>query len=256
MAMLTGPFDIPQKDGIEIRIQQAAVKIWRGGAVGQVGGVGYATPLVITTAGMLFIGVCLETSDNTNGVAGTINEGAPGSGYSSFVRVARKGSFAFNQSGITQASIGQKVWFSDDNTITLTPGEVLAGIITTIDEQNSVAWVDITNAVFPAAQDGWIALSGSADAISPHTSGNYIITKAGVDAMTLAAPTATVDDSKTIVISSSTLHAHTLTATNLLSTGGAAVSVATFAAYAGAGLTLKAYQGLWQVVAAVGITFS
>ena len=44
--------------------------------------------------------------------------------------------------------------------------------------------------------------------------------------------------------------------TNLLSTGVAGVSVATFAAYAGAGLTLKAYNGLWQVMSSVGITFT
>jgi hypothetical protein len=34
------------------------------------------------------------------------------------------------------------------------------------------------------------------------------------------------------------------------------VNLATFAAFAGAGLTLMAYNGTWNVIASVGITFS
>lgn len=99
-------------------------------------------------------------------------------------------------------------------------------------------------------------LSASADAIPPHVSASYIITRAGVDAMTLAAPTAVVDDGLAISISSSTANAHTLTATGLLQTGSANVNVATFAAQPGAGLNLVAYNGKWIVKSSVGITFS
>jgi hypothetical protein len=74
--------------------------------------------------------------------------------------------------------------------------------------------------------------------------------------MTLAAPTATTDDGKIILITSNTANAHTLTATGLLQTGSASVNLATFAAQKGAGLTLIAYQGKWNVLGSVGITFS
>lgn len=83
-----------------------------------------------------------------------------------------------------------------------------------------------------------------------------LLTKAGVDAMTLAAPTATTQDGIVITVTSTTANAHTVTATGLFKTGAAAVNLATFAANAGAGFTVMAYQGLWYVIASVGITFS
>ena len=98
-----------------------------------------------------------------------------------------------------------------------------------------------------------LAASG---ALAPHTAATYVVTKAGVAALTLAAPTAGVDDGVTIAVTSSTAFAHTLTATGLLNTGSVSVNVATFAAFAGATLKLMAYQGKWNVVYAVGITFS
>lgn len=93
-------------------------------------------------------------------------------------------------------------------------------------------------------------------AVAPRAAASYVITKAGVAALTLAAPTATTDDGTEITITSNTANAHTLTATGLLQTGSASVNLATFAASAGAGLTLIAYQGKWNVLASVGITFS
>ena len=102
---------------------------------------------------------------------------------------------------------------------------------------------------FPVA----LAVNG---AIPSHVAATYAITKAGVLADTLAAPTVTTDDGLIIVITSDTANAHTLTATGLLDTGSANVNVATFAAFKGAGLTLMAYNGRWKVLAQVGITFS
>jgi hypothetical protein len=93
-------------------------------------------------------------------------------------------------------------------------------------------------------------------AITPGLPATYMITVAGVGAFTLAAPTAGVMDGTVIQLVSTTANAHTLTATGLLRTGTASVNVATFAAQAGAGLTLVAYQGAYYVTASVGITFS
>jgi hypothetical protein len=93
-------------------------------------------------------------------------------------------------------------------------------------------------------------------AVSPHKAATYVVTKAGVAALTLAAPTAGTDDGLIITVTSNTAYAHTLTATNLLQTGTTYVSVATFAAHPGAGVVLMAYQGLWNVISATAITFS
>jgi hypothetical protein len=100
------------------------------------------------------------------------------------------------------------------------------------------------------------SLVSAAGAIPVRPSASYIITAPAAIALTLAAPTVTADDGVTISVRSSTAFAHTLTATGLLLTGSAAVNVATFAAFGGAGLTLRAYQGKWIVEASTGITFS
>jgi hypothetical protein len=102
-------------------------------------------------------------------------------------------------------------------------------------------------------------LSGTADAISPYNGGNYIITTGSADAMTLAAPIAGAlqnggADNLQIAVVSNTAYAHTLTATGLLQTGAAGTGVLTFAAHAGAGFALRAYQGLWQLIGSIGIT--
>ncbi len=97
----------------------------------------------------------------------------------------------------------------------------------------------------------------SADgAVLPRVAATYVVTKAGVALLTLAAPTATTDDGKIIVITSGTANAHTLTATGLFNTGAAEVNLATFAAFAGAGVTLMAYQAKWNVISSVGVTFT
>lgn len=83
-------------------------------------------------------------------------------------------------------------------------------------------------------------------AINPHQSANYVITKAGVAAMTLGAPTSGADDGVTIQIWSNTANAHTVTATGLFQDGSANSNVETFAAHAGAALYLTAYQGKWM----------
>jgi hypothetical protein len=99
------------------------------------------------------------------------------------------------------------------------------------------------------------AITG-AGAIYPHASATYVITDAAAAALTLAAPTATQDDGTTIVVTSNTAYAHTITATGLLYTGTASVNEATFAAHPGASVTLYAYQGHWLVLSSNAITFS
>jgi hypothetical protein len=89
------------------------------------------------------------------------------------------------------------------------------------------------------------ALSASG-AVNPRLPGFYVITKAGVAAITLTAPTAGTDDGLEIEIASNTANAHTVNvgAGNLLNGAGANAQVA-FPAFAGAGIYLTAYQGKW-----------
>lgn len=84
----------------------------------------------------------------------------------------------------------------------------------------------------------------------------YQINKAGVLADTLAAPVAVTDDGKMIQIMSNTANAHTVTATGLYQSGSASVNLATFAAFAGAQMTLMALNAKWVVMSSVGVTFS
>ncbi len=97
-------------------------------------------------------------------------------------------------------------------------------------------------------------LTGATDPIPPHKPGNYIVTTAGVDAMTLAAPTAGIDDGLCILVCSGSANAHTLTATGLLATGAAGTGLLTFAAFSGANCLLRAYNAKWQLISSNGIT--
>jgi uncharacterized membrane protein YjjP (DUF1212 family) len=113
------------------------------------------------------------------------------------------------------------------------------------------------------AQNGSVSNNLNAVAASgalPLVPGSYFITKAGVAALTLAAPiagsTGAGQDGSQLCIYSTTAYAHTLTTSGLLQTGSASVNTATFAAFAGASLTLVAYNGKWLVLTSNGITFS
>lgn len=106
---------------------------------------------------------------------------------------------------------------------------------------------------FGGDQIAYQILSGIADAINPHLSAFYIVTNAAADLMTLAAPTAGVDDGVSIEVTVNTFPtpAHKITSTGNLQTGTGSVNSVTFpnATAGGAGSTvyLTAYQGKWNV---------
>lgn len=116
-------------------------------------------------------------------------------------------------------------------------------------------WVDYTVSMNQNTGPQTLQLL-TTNAALPVVTGKYAITKAGVLADTLAAPTAGSQDGIIIQISSTTANAHTLTATGLFQCGTASVNLATFAAQAGAGLVVMSYNGKWIVLSSVGITFS
>lgn len=99
-------------------------------------------------------------------------------------------------------------------------------------------------------------LLGVADVINPHIAGNYIISTGQVDAITLGLPTPGVDDGLSIDIVSDTAFAHTVTLPSAGYAVGTATpkTVATFTAQRGAGMFLRAFNGLWQVIGNISNT--
>jgi hypothetical protein len=95
-------------------------------------------------------------------------------------------------------------------------------------------------------------------AINPHAPGRYVITKAGVAALTLLAPTVGADDGILIELISLTANAHTITTVGLLNDGNTSnfTNVLTFNAKKGASCLLCAYQGAWYLQAEIGCAMS
>ena len=127
------------------------------------------------------------------------------------------------------------------------PAQTLApsGQFTAVD---SAAYRPILDPVETYAADGAIAL----------TPGLKKITKsASAAALTLAAPTAAMDG-MVIYVVSYTARAHTITATDLLHDGvtGGAKDLATFAAFAGATITLVAMDLQWFVLSKNVVTIT
>jgi hypothetical protein len=92
-------------------------------------------------------------------------------------------------------------------------------------------------------------------ALPTNLPGRFLITKAGVAALTLAAP-ALADDGMKMEIISDTAQAHTITATGLYADGAGHVNLATFAAQIGASIRLMARQGKWYVLSVQGVTMT
>ena len=176
MALLTAPFDIGIKVGDEVRMQMAAVKIYQGGAVGVISGVGYATPLLIATAGMDYKGIAEETVDNSAGSAGD-----------KWIRVRITGLAAFNLSGLTVANVGAPVYFvagSVDNTVAAAITAVCAGELKYIDSAG-LAWVEIRNATTNTNAPAWCpAVATVAAAGTTYATGGALV--AGLTVVTAA----------------------------------------------------------------------
>jgi hypothetical protein len=97
-------------------------------------------------------------------------------------------------------------------------------------------------------------------AVDPHTPQVYMLNKAGVLALTLAAPTAGSDDGVLLRFISTTANAHTITtpaAGNIQDGNNSGFNtVMTFNAHIGANCTLRAHNGTWYVLSEVGCALS
>lgn len=97
------------------------------------------------------------------------------------------------------------------------------------------------NPVYSALQPFPVAVYADSAAVTL-SSGIVQITKAGVAALTLAAPT---EDGRVLIFDSTTAQAHTLTITGGLRGAGAGADVGTFGGAIGDGVTLYSYNGAW-----------
>lgn len=100
-----------------------------------------------------------------------------------------------------------------------------------------------------------VLLAGTADAIPSTVPGFYVVKTGSADAMTLAAP-GVAQEGNIIDVWSDTLFAHTITATSLFANGTALKTTATFAAFRGCGVTLRATNLVYHVLGQTGITFT
>jgi hypothetical protein len=107
-----------------------------------------------------------------------------------------------------------------------------------------------------ALNPGSLGTAITASGAVPVAGGNYQITAASAVALTVAPPTA-AQNGVTMTFTSTTNFAHTISfgAGNLLA-GTAGNTLATFAAFAGASLTVQASNGKWILVRSQGVTIS
>ncbi len=107
MPALTTEYDALDKEGFLIAYPVGAnVRIYKGALV-SVRTDGFAYPARSGTATDQFVGVAIETVDNIGGAAGAKS-----------VRVQKEGTFVYNGTGFSQASVGQAFYAADDNTLT------------------------------------------------------------------------------------------------------------------------------------------
>jgi hypothetical protein len=103
--------------------------------------------------------------------------------------------------------------------------------------------------VMPSSSAGATFGTHSVNGAITQKEGIIFVTKAGVDAMTLAAPTAGTDDGKRLRIVSATAQAHTVTQTTPgFNNGSTASDVATFGGAIGDNMEIAAYNGVWHVL--------
>ena len=149
------------------------------------------------------------------------------------------------------------VWGLLGGTTAMLAAAVNGSKVTILDYRGSQpvqAWA-WNGTVFVKSVGGYPTTLISASGAITIASGYDVITAGSAAALTLAAPTAAQAGTE-LIITSRTAFAHTITATGLFNTGAAAVNLATFAAFAGAGVRLVADNLKWKVISSVGVTFS
>jgi len=109
--------DMRKNDDLVAYPVKAATTIFKGALVA-VDATGYAKPAA--PADKRVVGVAYESGNNSTGASGAIT-----------ARVSRIASIQLNTAGLTIANVGDKVYVTDDNTVTtVAAGSILVGVIT------------------------------------------------------------------------------------------------------------------------------
>lgn len=136
MPALTTAYDPLDKPGELVSYRVGANTVIYKGALVSVRNDGHAYPSRSGVNTDVFIGVAFETVDNTGGVAGARS-----------VRVWKSGTYVYNGSGFTQASVGLPMYALDDNTLTTTAtNNQLVGFVVEV-LSSTQARIRIDNAV-------------------------------------------------------------------------------------------------------------
>lgn len=173
MTALTDNRQTERKDGELLQLPCGVDIVYRGGMV-CLNTSGYAVAAQ-DTASFRFAGVAYEKKDNSSGSAGDED-----------VRVYRSGLHKFAGTGFAITDVGKRVYVSDDQTVTLTPGNVFAGVIADYESATAV-WVDIGPAV-EAGNGDKITVSANVRTVADTTVyGLAFVCPAGRKATVLAA---------------------------------------------------------------------
>lgn len=130
MSASTAPRDTRAREGKRLSYKVGQVKINKGTAVYVRVADGYAYPgRSNTSITDVFVGVAYETVDNSGGTAGAVN-----------IQVVKTGVHYFLLASAAQTTVGQPVYFSDDQTVTTSSGTtvVLGGYITDVPDTAGV----------------------------------------------------------------------------------------------------------------------
>lgn len=117
---------------------------------------------------------------------------------------------------------------------------------------NAGNWVDFNDYGDPMV--GTLQVLTAATITVAPTSGNYLLNGTATETVTVAAPTATIQDGTILRFSSFTAHAHVISMSGLIENGatGSPFATATLAAFPGASITFMAFNGKWLVISSVG----
>lgn len=106
---------------------------------------------------------------------------------------------------------------------------------------------NVTGNVSGGIDEPFVVVSADGAITVPTVNTTYFVTKAGVAAMTIVAPTATTHDGIRLTFISTTAQAHTLDMASSGINGGSA-DIGTWGGAAGDGVTIVAYQAHWYEV--------
>jgi len=138
MTALAADRDTAYQVGDEIALPVAASEVIYLGGLVCLNTSGYAVAAA-NTAGLLFMGVAAEQADNSAGSNGDVS-----------VRVMRKGIHQFVAAGLAITDVGQPVYVTDDQTVSMSPGSVRCGKLAKFSTA-TVAHVDIEDVAESAA---------------------------------------------------------------------------------------------------------